>query len=161
MRKADNGDSDEIHMSPDNARTASNLVPKQVVTNILTYQGRVLLLLRSKLVGTFTGCWAGCSGFIEPDETPEQASYREIEEETGLKADNLTFLARGEPVLVTKPHGVWVIHPFLYATDSPNITLDWEHDDMDWVEPERVKELNTVPGLVKVIEELFEIADPS
>ena len=130
-------------------------IPRKVATSILAHEGRVLLMLRSSKVGTFQGRWAGCSGFVEEGETPRQASVREISEETGLDKGRLELVATIEPLLVDKSHGAWLIHSFLYATDTTDITLDWEHDDHIWVKPEKVREYDRVPGLGRVIDELF------
>ena len=129
--------------------------PRWVVTNILLHDGKVLLLKRSQLVGTFKGRWAGCSGHVEAHETVEQASYKEIREETGFKENNLRLLARGEPELIEEPHGSWLVHPFLYDVDSDDVTLDWEHVDFRWVRPEEVVTFDAVPGLNDVIQELL------
>ena len=47
--------------------------------------GGILLVLRG--VDPGRGKWGLPSGFIEIDETPEQACLRELEEETGLKGN--------------------------------------------------------------------------
>ena len=46
-----------------------------------------LLLIRRKH-DPFEGCFALPGGFVNPDETVDQAAKRELEEETGLK-DNV------------------------------------------------------------------------
>lgn len=135
--------------------------PVLVVTNILLHRGKVLLLKRSQQVETFRGHWAGCSGHIEHDETVEQASYKEIREETGLERSSLKLLAWGKAVLIEKPHGAWLVHPFLYATDCDKVTLDWEHVEYRWVRPEEVEEFDTVPGLSRVILELLDFRQTS
>lgn len=137
---------------PDNM---SVIRPRLVVTNILLHQDQVLLLKRSQKVRTFRGRWGGCSGHVEADETVEQASYKEIQEETGFKKSKLQLLARGEPVLIERPHGAWLIHPFLYATDSTEVRLDWEHSEFRWVRPEEVEGYDAVPGLYDVIRDLL------
>jgi len=45
---------------------------------------KVLLSLKTKNIGT--GCWNGYGGGIEKGEMPEQASLRELKEETGITA---------------------------------------------------------------------------
>ncbi len=63
---------------------------------VLTKQpDRILLIQRKK--DPFAGMWALPGGFIEMDETLEQACRRELEEETGLVAEKLTqFKAFGD-----------------------------------------------------------------
>ncbi|MGN0844430.1 MAG: NUDIX domain-containing protein [Kiritimatiellia bacterium] len=45
----------------------------------------VLLIQRGK--PPYAGCWAFPGGFMNIDETTEEAAKRELEEETGLRAD--------------------------------------------------------------------------
>ena len=48
---------------------------------------QVLLIQRGH--EPFKGCWAFPGGFMNMDETTEQCAIRELEEETGLKVNNL------------------------------------------------------------------------
>ena len=48
---------------------------------------KVLLIKRKN--DPFKGQWALPGGFLEDDETLEQGAQRELEEETGIKIDNL------------------------------------------------------------------------
>lgn len=60
--------------------------PAVAVDLVVTRAGRVgreLLLIRRRQ-DPFAGCWALPGGFVEPDETVEQAAARELAEETGL-----------------------------------------------------------------------------
>jgi len=58
------------------------LLEKRVVTCFLESDGEILILRRSRQVGSYQGKWAGVSGFIET--TADEQALVEIEEETGL-----------------------------------------------------------------------------
>lgn len=124
--------------------------PKEVVTVFLRHQGRILLLRRSGRVGTYRGQWAGVSGYLETE--PLEQAYIELREETSLERKDVSPLIRGEPLEVfDEETGVaWRVHPFLADVKDPgNIRLDWESEEMRWVEPEEIIHLDTVPGLEK------------
>ena len=52
---------------------------------VVTHGGRVLLIRRGN--EPFRGCWALPGGFMEMDETIEHCAVRELQEETGIRAD--------------------------------------------------------------------------
>jgi len=59
------------------------LDPKVVVSVIVERGGRVLLLRRA--IGPRYGTWTLPGGYMEVDETAEEAGQREVEEEVGLR----------------------------------------------------------------------------
>ena len=64
-----------------NAQTAHDGRPT-VATAIITHNNRVLMTRRRFKEGSLV--WGFVTGECEPDETPEQAAVREVEEEVGL-----------------------------------------------------------------------------
>lgn len=116
----------------------------------------VLILRRSRRVGTYRGRWAGVSGYVEA-EPPAQAR-REIAEETGLTPEKTTLLKEGEPLAFSDEelNVRWVVHPFLFrvAPDVP-ISVDWEHVDARWVRPEQLSEYETVPRLKEALDRVY------
>jgi len=119
----------------------------EVVTAFLERaDGRILLLERSEKVGSFRGYWAGVSGFLE-SATPLEQAFREIREETGVGADDLELLSRGEPILARDGSRVFIVHPFRFLTRRAEIRLDWEHNRAEWVEPIEIRKRPTVPKL--------------
>lgn len=122
----------------------------RVVTCFLTRQGKILVLRRSERVGSYPGLWAGVSGFVEGEEDPWARAWLEIQEETGIEAGRLELLKRGEPLIVEDPGLTrqWIVHPFLFRVlEGVSVRLDWEHQALQWIDPEDLGSLETVPDL--------------
>lgn len=130
------------------------IIVKKVVTAFLRYKGRILVLRRSDRVGSYRGCWAGVSGYIEEDETPLEAAEREIREETGIKDARL--VRAGKPFMVEDKGVEWMVHPFLFDSPTARITLDWEHQGYRWIDAKELKKLWRVPGLGTALERCLE-----
>lgn len=111
---------------------------------LIVHDGRVCLVHHKKL-----GYWVPPGGHIELHENPDQALFREIEEETGFTKDDLEILAE----LPTFPADTatplyrpqWMtIHPFddthrhivfeyVLRANSDKLRLaDMEHHDIRW-----------------------------
>lgn len=132
----------------------STLRPTPVVTCFLlridTPETRLCLVRRSQKVGSYNARWAGISGFIEKDVTPEEQAYTEIHEETGLTRDQVRLLKRGKVIEYSDEElqRRWLIHPFLVEVLAPEaIKLDWEAEEMRWVTPVELTSYETVPRL--------------
>jgi predicted aconitase with swiveling domain/ADP-ribose pyrophosphatase YjhB (NUDIX family) len=121
-----------------------------VVTSFMENDGEILILKRSELVGAYQGLWAGVSGYLEENETPLMRAMKEIEEEIGLEDPRLVI--EGEPVMSRDETRIWVIHPYMFHTDSREVTLDWEHTDHRWIRPSSVDEFETVPRLSRTLD---------
>lgn len=126
-----------------------------VVTCFLEREGRVLLVRRSSRVSTYQQRWAGISGYLEPGASPLQQALAEVEEETGLAADQVEPVCQGQPLAVEDADlgRRWIVHPFrfrLVAAAKPR--MDWEHSEMRWVPAEDLGGFDTVPGLLQAWE---------
>jgi ADP-ribose pyrophosphatase YjhB (NUDIX family) len=111
---------------------------------------QLLLVRRSNRVGSYQGHWAGVSGFIEPNVSPEEQAYTEILEETGLARGLVRLLKRGGVVeYIDEEIGRhFFVHPFLFAVSTPIlIRTDWEATEMCWIEPADLPSFTTVPRL--------------
>ena len=132
------------------------LPEKQVVTCFLESENEILILRRSEQVGSYQGRWAGISGYIE--KTADEQALTEIAEETGLGAEDLELIKRGEPLLIEdEPLGVkWLVHPYLFhIKDRGKITIDWEHEEIRWIDPKAIKSYQTVPQLKETLARVY------
>lgn len=124
-----------------------------VVTSFIENEGEILILKRSEYVGTYQGKWAGVSGYVEEGEAPLEKAIKEIVEEVGLREPSL--IREGEPVLSRDDRNVWIIHPYLFQTETREVELDWEHTEHEWVDPKKVTEFDTVPRLEKTLQRVL------
>ena len=46
---------------------------------------------------------------------------------------------------------VWNIFPFLFKVENPEIKLNWENSDFEWVKPSNIVNYKTVPSLDKIL----------
>jgi 8-oxo-dGTP pyrophosphatase MutT (NUDIX family) len=132
-----------------------------VVTSFLLRRSgegeQVLLLKRSGRVGTYRGKWSAVSGYLERESPLEQALL-EIEEETGLRREDVRPISQGQPLQVLDEElGVrWTVHPFLFEALKPEaVRLDWENVEVRWVDPEEVRKADTVPGLAEALDRVL------
>jgi len=133
------------------------LPEKRVVTCFLESDGEILILRRSRQVGTYQGRWAGVSGYIEA--TADEQALVEIEEETGLSQEDLKLIKRGEPLSIEDEKlGVkWVVHPYLFRIkDRGKIKIDWEHKEARWIKPEAIGNYQTVPKLKETLARVYD-----
>ncbi len=138
---------------------SSALRPTHVVTCFLQRTDeknvRILLVQRSQRVGSYHGHWAGISGFVEENVTPDEQAFTEIREETSLQREQVRMLKRGTVVEYSdaelRRH--FYIHPFLFHVLTPDaIQTDWEAVAIRWIDPSELKDYETVPKLLEVYE---------
>lgn len=108
--------------------------------------GKVLLVRRG--IEPYKGCWDIPGGFMESNETPEQAVAREMLEETGLKIFNLRYLI-ALPDTYGK-HGVgeepeYTLNIYFLATAEPGTAI--ASDDViaaQWFAPDELPSDNEI-----------------
>ena len=101
--------------------------------------------------------WGGISGYIEQEE-PVRRALKEIAEETGLKNESVTLIRIGEPLEAVEsddPKTTWVVHPFLFRSNTDEIRIDWEHDEYRWINPKEIKNYETTSRLGDPFEKLL------
>ncbi len=133
------------------------LPEKRVVTCFLESDDEILILQRSRQVGSYQGRWAGVSGYIET--TADEQALVEIAEETGLSQEDIKLINKGEPLSIEDERiGIkWVVHPYLFhIKDRGKIKIDWEHKETKWIKPEAIGNYRTVPKLKETLARVYE-----
>jgi 8-oxo-dGTP pyrophosphatase MutT (NUDIX family) len=128
-----------------------------IITVFLEHDNKILILKRSQKVKTMKTRWGGISGYIEQEE-PVKRALKEIAEETGLKNESVTLLRTGGPLEAVESHDpkiTWVVHPFLFMSNTDQIRIDWEHDEYRWINPKELKNYETVPRLGDALDSLI------
>ena len=126
----------------------------KIVTCFLKDNDKVLILKRSDKVKTMKGLWAGVSGIIENNESPLKRAKIEIFEELGILEEDINLVKTGKKLRVNSPqyeNHEWEIFPFMFETNHPIITLNWENSDFRWINIDELKKYETVPSLQKVL----------
>ena len=106
----------------------------------------ILLLKRYMDTRIGAGLWGLSSGHIEPGESPEQCSLREIDEELGTDC-TLDKIAGIGPVRDTYYGGIYEIYLFHYKWQAGPVKLNHEHTDYAWVSREKFRDYRVVDGV--------------
>ncbi|MDG1139452.1 MAG: NUDIX domain-containing protein [Opitutales bacterium] len=125
---------------------------RPVVSSLLINKDEVLILQRSRAVGSFQGYWSCVSGYLEKGEDPKETAYREIWEETRKEASSIECTQAAGPFYSEVPEVIFESYWFLFRSKDQKITLDWEHDSYLWVSPKNIKDYKTVPWLQSMID---------
>ena len=123
-----------------------------VVTCFLEHEGKIPILRRSELVGTYRGKWAALSGYIEKGKAPLEQALQEIREEVGLGEGDVELVKEGEPLdaIDEELDRKWVVYPFRFQVIMlQKINIDWEHTELEWIDPGEIAQYETVPRLAE------------
>ncbi len=89
------------------------------------------ILLQYKRKGFGVGKWNGPGGKVEPGETLEQATVREVKEETGLDIKNLKKMAELEFYFINKAEWNQIAHVYI-TRDFNGSIIDSEEGKLKW-----------------------------
>ncbi len=113
------------------------------------------LVLRRAPGGRCPGSWEAVHGHIESGETPAEAARRELDEETGLRADRLYNLSRVETFY---QHGLdeVALVPVFAAWVPPDATVRTgvEHDRFEWLPPAQARVRFAWPREARALEDV-------
>jgi len=117
---------------------------KQTTLCYLDRDGQYLMLHRVKKENDAShDKWIGIGGKCEADESPDECMVREVKEETGLDIQRWQY--RG---IVTFISDIWpceYMHLFT-ATEWSGTQTDCDEGDLQWVDKEKLFDLNLWEG---------------
>ena len=125
-----------------------------IVTSFIKNDDKILILKRSDKVKSMKCLWAGIRGIIENNETPLTRAKIEIFEEAGIHEEQIELLKAIQQIKISAPqykNHEWNIFPFLFKAKNPEIKLNWENSEFKWIEPNEIKNYETVPELEKIL----------
>jgi 8-oxo-dGTP diphosphatase len=119
-------------------------------TNIYVIKDNKLLLGKRKKIGN--GFWGLPGGHLEYGETPLEGAKRELEEETGLKADNLVYKNTVNEILISEgTHYISINFIFNNPSDEPELIEPDKFYEWKWFDLKNLPE-NIFIGHKKIID---------
>ena len=123
---------------------------------VLDKASNILVLRRSETHPYWPKHYDFPGGIIEKDEAPEVGVERELIEETGLKAENISLIYEKKHLLG--------FHRYIYLAKlneiKPAIEISWEHDQAIWMTKNALLNLKMPIGVdifyKKVVEQIKE-----
>jgi len=123
----------------------------KTVTVFLKHKGKILLLKRSSNKHIHhPNEWSTVTGYLNEMSAMKRA-YIEIEEETGIKKNQLKLIKKGKELRISDKmcNKIWLTTSMLFETKTKRIKLDWEHSEHKWIKPEELNKLKCIVGLEK------------
>jgi 8-oxo-dGTP pyrophosphatase MutT (NUDIX family) len=135
----------------------SNIRYAPVMNNVITKDGKVLLVQRSSDMRLYPNFWNGISGFLDDHHSIEEKVYEELREELGLYPAHIKSIKRGQVLLQEAPEyrKTWLVVPIRVEVAADDFTLDWEAQNARWFTPAEAAKLDLLPGFIDVLVQFF------
>jgi isopentenyldiphosphate isomerase len=123
---------------------------------VLKYQGKILIVQRSKGLNFYPEYWNGISGFLDDAKSLKQKIQEELKEELGIAKSKIAKIQLGEifDQEESKYGKTWIVHPVLVEVTTDKLRLDWEAKNYEWVKLCEIKGLKLLPGFLEVLKKL-------
>ncbi|WP_162055982.1 (deoxy)nucleoside triphosphate pyrophosphohydrolase [Pontibacter pamirensis] len=118
----------------------------EVTAGIIERNGKILIA-RRKAGKHLEGFWEFPGGKVEENESPKECLRRELYEEFSIRADIMDFI--GESVY-DYPGKTIKLEAYLVRIIEGVFQLK-DHDKIEWVKPEDLKEYNMAPADIPLI----------
>ena len=129
---------------------AQNDIDKVIARIVATFEGKILVLKRSKDAPNRAGLWELPGGHVEGGETLEQTVERELSEEAGVVVQNTRYLLSQSYTLDKGVHRLGVI--FEGEATSGQVGLSFEHEAYAWIDRSNFNNIDIYSEHKKVID---------
>jgi 8-oxo-dGTP pyrophosphatase MutT (NUDIX family) len=122
-----------------------------VLTIFIKHDNKILLLKRSHQVLTYKGKWNTVAGYLDEIVPIHKKIYEELHEELNIQKNDICTIQLGSnfEFVDHSIHRTWIVFPVLVTLrQRPDIDLDWEHTDYQWIDPEKIDDYETVPNIL-------------
>ncbi len=138
----------------------TNIRYAPVINCVVRHNSLILMVQRNSKMNLYPSFWNGISGFLDDNKSIEEKVKEELEEEIGLKKEDILSIYRGQVFdqEEEKYNKTWIVHPILVDIKTNKIKLDWEAQNHKWIKVEQAKEFDLLPGFDRVLKSLF--SDP-
>lgn len=113
-----------------------------VIVGVVKFKEKILILKRIPNNKFSPNLWEHPSGFIKEHESAEDATIREVKEETRLEG---RIIKSGKVFEASDKWGRWVIVPYLVSVNSDEVKIDpKEHCEFKWIKPREINNFKCV-----------------
>lgn len=129
---------------------------RNVVTVFLEHRGKVLLMKRGLHKEIAPGAWSSIAGHIEGEEinNPFGACLREIEEETGLKPEQVLELRLSYVIFNKLKEEIIINHMFFGRVSTSRVVAN-DEGELYWVSKEAVAKRMEISAIRVAIEDYY------
>jgi 8-oxo-dGTP pyrophosphatase MutT (NUDIX family) len=131
-----------------------------VITVFVEFEEKILLMKRSRKVGTYKGKWMAISGYYDSINSMEEKILEELTEETGITTTNIKSITYYNSYTIRDVHlrKEWIIYDAVIRLKQlPQISINWEHTEYVWINPKKSLSMDIVPTLSKSLIKVYNI----
>jgi len=135
---------------PDGRINYANSKKAPVITVVIKYKDKILLLKRSDKVSTYKGKWQVVAGYLDEIKPIKEKVLEELNEEIKVEKNIINKIKIGDYFEFEDSDigKTWIVNPVLVELKKkPEINLDREHTDFRWINPKEIRKFDIVPNL--------------
>jgi len=135
---------------PDGRINYSNSKKAPVITAIVKYKDKILLLKRSHNVSTYKGKWQVVAGYLDEIKSIKEKVLEELREEIRVEENIIDKIIIGDYFEFEDSDigKTWIVIPVLVELkEKPKISIDREHTNFRWITLKELRKYDIVPNL--------------